>query len=609
MMHDVWKDIQERNYAQAEEACRQALADTPGLLEARFALAVIAYEQKDPELALARISEVLTSDPNLFPALTLGSRILFEHGRAPEALLLARRALTLRPSDASLHHMVGRCLIAVGNPIEALQVFDDLIRLAPRNAAGYFGRADVCMEIETTFDAVEALTKGLKWTPDVARMVQLTELEASLGRPSLALAAARRVLREDPARVSANIVAGRSLTEQGWLEEAEPYWIAARRESKHAWRVDRQKAYALSMSGLFDESEACLRKSLEIEPRQGGAYQLIFNGRKARAEDRDVLNGMGALYANGALDDDEQAALAFALGKAWDDIGEPERAMSYFDHANALRLLALEARNPFDAAAMEDRCALLRELFPEAVAERPGAATDQPIFVLGMMRSGTSLVEQILRAHPQVTGAGELNFWTGSEALLVDPVRHCLRTGRVAERVEAYLRLLASFGGSNRRVVDKNPANVLSAGLIHRVFPDAPILHVTRNPADVAVSIWMTDASAPFMASRQNIVFAIRQAIRQAEHWRKVLPGNRFLEVPYEELVAGPESWVRTILDFCGLPWHEGCLCQQSGRSNVKTPSLWQVRQPIYKSSVERWRRYEPWLGEFRQLLETTAAD
>lgn len=603
MMRRVWAGIGRGMLVEAEAACRDALIENPSLLEAEFALAVIAYRRGQFQSAIDQVDRVLSRQPNLMAALTLAATISYESSRAEIALEYARRALNIRRSDPSILNLIGRCLLALRRPAEAVDAFEAQIYFAPNQANGHLGRAEAFFDIGSSFDGAESLASSIKLSPTSERLTQLAETEAFLGRPRLALSAARQALRHDPGSVRANVVAGRSLVELGRPEEAQSHWAAARSSSGGAWRVDRQEAYAHSMQGRFSDAESCLRRSIQSEPRQGRSYHLLFTGRIAGSEDRDLIDQMEALVSEEKLESEELTLLCYGLGKAWDDLGDPERSMSFYNRANELRLAA-RREHPFRQEALADQCAIQRELFsaPEPPQSRP--AIGKPIFVLGMMRSGTSLVEQILSAHPSVTGAGELDFWTGSEAILVDPGRRTLKEERIPERVAAYLRLLGSYGQSGNRVIDKNPANVLIAGLLHRALPDAPIIYISRNPVDVALSIWTTDARAPFMACKSNIVFAIRQARFQAEHWRRILPANRFLDIHYEDLVADPEASIRSILAFCGLPWDDACLRAQSARTNVRTPSLWQVRQPVYTTSVARWKRFEPWLGEFQELLD-----
>jgi tetratricopeptide (TPR) repeat protein len=587
--------------------CRGLLTAAPNQLEAEFALAAIAYGRGDPELALDQIGKVLIRDPAVFPALTLAARIFFETGKPQRGLELAHIAHDQQPRDVAILLMIGRCLAALGKALEALQAFDAAISLEPGQPAGYFGRANAFLQLGISFDAAEDFWRGLALAPNNnAELAKLGTLELSMGRPAQALDAARRIIANDPTNPSGNMLAGRSLTESGSDESADSYWQAARAVKGDEWRVERQRAYALSMSGRFEDSEACLERSISLEPRQGGAYQLLFACRKVNDDDRKRIEWMEALAERQDLEPDESAPLEFALGKAWDGLGDPQRAIGHFDRANAIRRRTLEATRPFSSAKLGDQFALHRELFSSTIAPQKGPANGRPIFVVGMMRSGTTLVEQILASHSEVVGAGEQDFWPGSEKLLVDSDRRCLRPELIPGRREAYLRLLASIGEGAARVVDKNPANLLSAGLIHHIFPNSPIIHLRREPIDTAVSIWMTDASAPFIADRENIVFAIREEIRQADHWLKVLPPNRFLDVKYEDLVADPEASIRRILEFCDLPWQDACLHPSEISTTVKTPSLWQVRQPIYQSSVAKWKRYEPWLREFRELLSPT---
>jgi len=550
------------------------------------------------------VGQPIDCDPKDFSSLVRAASLTLQHGDPRKGIELAHGALEFRPGDTEVLQLIGRCWQAMARPFEALQAFDAVVQLAPRQPSGYFGLADVFVDQGSSFDAAEALAIGTKLAPNVLRCIQLAEKELALGRPAFALKAALQALDLDRSSLSANLIAGRCLTELGNLDGAEPYWLAAKADRSLAWRVEGQKGYALAIIGRFAESEVSLKECLRLNPRQGSAYELLFAGRKASASDHDLIRDMEELAQSQSLEDAESAPLHFALGKAWDDLGNPAEAMRHFDTANDIRLRERGATRPFALRHETARWDLFRDLFQTAAPRKEGLAGGQPIFVVGMMRSGTTLLEQILSAHPHVAGAGELDFWHGSEALIVDADNRRLRMDSLSERRNAYMRLINSFGGHERRVVDKFHANLRIAGLIHQLFPDSPIIHVHRNPVDTAISMWMTDSSAAYLWDRKHIVFAVRQAIEQANHWRSVLPANRFLDVRYEDLVADPEQVTREVLDFCDLPWDDACLRANSLDKSVRTVSAWQVRQPIYRSSVDRWRRYEPWLGEFEVLKD-----
>ena len=169
---------------------------------------------------------------------------------------------------------------------------------------------------------------------------------------------------------------------------------------------------------------------------------------------------------------------------------------------------------------------------------------------------------------------------------------------------------LRRVGPGAKRVTDKALNNFIGLGVIHRVIPNATIIHCRRHPIDTALSIFTTNflRNYSFLADRRDLVFFIRQYQRLMDHWREVLPPDRLIDVDYEALVADPEPHTRRLIAACGLEWSEACLTPHLNARKIKTASLWQARQPIYRTSVERWRRYEPWLGELRELLAPARA-
>jgi hypothetical protein len=227
------------------------------------------------------------------------------------------------------------------------------------------------------------------------------------------------------------------------------------------------------------------------------------------------------------------------------------------------------------------------------------------VLIVGMPRSGTTLVEQILSSHPEIGGGDELTFWSEKAAALADAGARALTRAVARAIVDDYLGLLRGIAPAARRVTDKMPQNYLHLGLVHMMFPRARIIHCRRNPVDTCLSIYFTHFSLmkDYAFDRRGIVFFYEQYLKFMTLWRHVLPSDRLIEIDYETLITDREQVTRRMIDFCGLEWHSACLYSESNPRAVKTASMWQARQPIYKTSVERWRRYEPWLSEFRQLL------
>jgi len=227
-----------------------------------------------------------------------------------------------------------------------------------------------------------------------------------------------------------------------------------------------------------------------------------------------------------------------------------------------------------------------------------------------MPRSGTTLVEQIISNHPEVGAGGELHFWNERGA-----VWHQSGAGTdtafLAKAAADYLGVLRTIAPKAARVTDKMPFNFLWAGLIHVAFPRAVIIHCRRAAVDTALSIHQTHfhPSLAFPTGGSELVIYFRSYQRLVDHWRSVLPQARFIEVDYEELTRAPEPVIRRIIATCGLAWDDACLRPECNPRAVRTPSKWQARQPIYRNSVARWRRYEPWLGLLRPLVDDSESE
>jgi hypothetical protein len=308
--------------------------------------------------------------------------------------------------------------------------------------------------------------------------------------------------------------------------------------------------------------------------------------------------------------------LHFGLAHALDGRGEYAAAAEHLRRGNALELASRHRRqltySRADHVQFVDR--LLGTFTTDYFEPRKGLGldTERPVFVFGLPRSGTTLVEQILSSHSQVHGAGELRLGRTSfrspagEDAEDDKVFAALAgldgdgLRRLARR---HLDGLEALGGRASRIVDKLPDNYLYLGLLALLFPRAKFIHCRRDLRDIAVSCWMTDfRSIRWANDFDDIAERFRQYRRVMDHWRKVLP-VAMLEVDYEKVVEEPEEWARRLVAWCGLEWEPACLRFHESRRPVRTASVTQVRQPIYKRSVARWRHYEQDLGPLFALL------
>ena len=360
---------------------------------------------------------------------------------------------------------------------------------------------------------------------------------------------------------------------------------------------------------MFDEAADHLTRAIDGFPQAFHDLSII---KRFTETDRPLLDRMRSLAERPGLDVLARVGVRFGLGKAFDDLGDYAEAMRQYEAANGLRGTSERLDRPALVARYDNIIA------GHAVETLPGArrppaepANELPVLIVGMPRSGTTLVEQILSSHPAVAAGGELPFWALREYGWDRSGTVSLETGKVSKMGEDYRAELRRIGPGALRVTDKRPANFEDIGRIRLALPHAPIIHCRRNPVDTCLSIFFTHfmTGHEYAWDRGDIVFAYRQYERLMEHWRRVLPKDRFTEVQYETLVAERERETRRLIAFCGLAWDEVCLAPERNPRQLNTASLWQARQPVYASSVERWRRYEPWLGELRELLPAAQAE
>jgi hypothetical protein len=294
--------------------------------------------------------------------------------------------------------------------------------------------------------------------------------------------------------------------------------------------------------------------------------------------------------------------LNFALAKAYDDLGRFAESFRCMNAGNALK----RQRVNYNEARMIEQFDRIHAAFDRTLLRKKprGLRSDAPVFVLGMPRSGTTLIEQILASHPAVHGAGELTDFSRLANRICDargkirrfPEDAAKLTGKeLAGLGEAYLARLRALAPDASRITDKMPANFVYVGLIHLALPQARIIHVRRDPRDTCLSCYSKLFSAPqdFTYDLAELGRYYRQYDRLMGHWRKTLPAGRMLEVRYEDVIDDLETWARRIVDHCGLDWDPACISFHEARRPVRTASASQVRQPIYRTSEGRWRKYE----------------
>jgi len=601
-----------RQYDSAERIYRLVLTQDPEHLEAQFMLGILAAQTDREELAVELLSQVVVRDINNFEAHKWLAGVLTFQLKYREALPLALRAVELRPNDYDARLKVATCYFGLEDFPHAVQAFGDAIRLNRQVPDAYYGLATSYLRMGEPMLAREALRDAVRIQPNAESLLKLGDVCLACEDPQEALLCANRVLAHFPDHVDALILQARAYRNaQDEIHEDESLERLKKVAPDHHL-VLTLAGRRLQSLGDFAQAENYFKRSIAANPTQGVAYYGVIAGRKVKEEDLPFVKQMMEAVESPGLNPDEKAHLHFALGKAFDNLGNYGSAMAHFDEGNRLMRQLRMGNRKYDREAAAKHVDNIISLFTDEFISQQrskivGTEKPQPcpLFIAGIMRSGTTLAEQILSCHPMIGGGGEQAFWRPIESQCINYQRGILNRDVLKRKSAEYTKLLGQVAPGFPLVTDKNPANRMVYGLLHLAFPSSRIIHMRRNPVDVAISIYTTliRTGAPFIGDRDDIVFALQEHERLVDHWRDVLPADRFIEVKYEDLVQDREAQTRRLVKFCDLPWDEACLRPEENLRTVVTPSFWQVRQPVYTGSLDRWRRYEAWLGPFSTLM------
>jgi tetratricopeptide (TPR) repeat protein len=498
--------------------------------------------------------------------------------RFPEAITWLRCSIASRPDVGNTHYNLALALQHVGDDEAAILEHRRATTLSPELAEAYGQLADLLWEKGMRGEAIAAYVRASASAPgtSLGRLSRAKVLNAT-GRHREAEEELRQLIAGDASNVVAHVLLGN----------------------------------VLLAVGRFAEAARSFERSIAMAPWRADAYYGLVSSRRFIEADRPwidrILSRLEAKESyptlSPAVAERHQMMLHFAAGKGFDDLGDYSDAMNHFHAANRIR----RQRGSFNLDEVEHIIDHLVDRFtPEFVAEHSAIGRDDatPILIVGMPRSGTTLLERIVSSHPKVHGCGELDFWNerGPEWANAEPTRFV----KMADRLRGdYLGVMRSSAADVLRATDKMPFNFLWLGLVYLLFPNARILHSRRNPIDTCLSLYATPfrTSWRFTGALGDLASYYRLYVRIMDHWRSVIPPDRLLDVDYEDVAAEPTRNAMRLVEFCGLDWDAACARPDKNPDAVKTASCWQARQPVYRTSVERWRRYEPWIGELRELL------
>ena len=545
-----------------------------------------------------KLAQSLTERLPKYPfAWSILGAIFGQTGMHTEALNANKTAVILSPQDAQVHYNLGITLKELGRLDEAEASYRQAIALQPDNAQAH-NNLGLTLEALGRLDEAEASSRQA-----IALQPSYTEahnnlgltLEA-LGRLDEAEASYRQAIALQPDNAQAHNNLGLTLEALGRLDEAEASYRQA-----IALKANYTKAYnnlgiTLQALGRLDEAEASYKQAIGVKADYAEAHHNLSLMKKFESQDEQFLK-MQELNLDKNTPEEERCYINFGLAKACEDLGDFEQAFTHYTEANVLRKKLLN----YDISQDEKYYKQIKSNYqPNAqhtIDIDKSEKNLKPIFIVGLPRSGTTLVEQIISSHSQVTGAGELSF--------VFKFGQSMATGfsksssyNLAKFRHEYLTELMKVSKDNKIVTDKMPHNFLYIGLIASAFPEAKIVHVKRDPAAVCwanYKQYFTSKNLGYCYALDDIISYHGLYENLMEFWKSSL-GKKIYNLDYELLIVNQENETRNLIDFLGLDWDEKCLSPQNNTRGVSTASNIQVRKKVYQGSSQQWKKYEPFL-------------
>ncbi len=584
----------------------RAVALEPKMAMAHSNLGIAYFDRKDHDKAEACQQRALAIDPNFAPSLNNLGSIWRERGDHEAALAWYRKAAAANPNYLEPLNNLGALLLEEDRIPEAIEALQQALRIHPNYAEAICNMGGIHLAQEEHDAALTSFRRALELRPVYleAQMGLAKTLQASES-PEEAEMAALRALQIDEKNPKAHALIGSIYSETSRPERAEAEFARALEIEPKCDEALLGLGHLCVENGEAERAEELFQRALTLKPDNVAARIHLVQSKKVTADDENFAALVELEKDSANHSGNRKMSLHFALGKCYDDIKDYEKAFPHFLAGCKLK----RAKLSYDPAAAERQFTELGQVFSKETIDRlrgGGDPSGLPIFVLGMPRSGTTLTEQIIASHPDVYGAGELPELLRIAHRKTDPettsfpdnLRYLDHSTLGAWGAE-YIAGLKQRSPDAKHITDKMPANFFAVPLIHLMLPNAKIIHVNRNPVDTCLSCFTR-----LFNRKQEHTYDLAELgsyyagyARLMDHWRKVLPGDAFLDINYEDIVADQEKQARRLLDYCGLEWDPACLDFHKTKRQVRTASVTQVRQPIYNTSVERWRKYERFLG------------
>lgn len=605
-----------KQFAKATQELKALLKSNVNLAQTHHNLANILFEQHLYDEAVSHYQKAIKIDPQRLDTLIDLAACYQKTAQFDNALAILNQAYKLSKDNPRMLHLLGVIYAESEQYDIALNFLEKASNLAPKQTvyrlcfANVLERASLTTEAELEYHSVCENNPNF---PDA--FVQYGDFLLKNRYHDEALECFKRAEQLTPKSLDVLQSIAQCYSDMGNTGSAINVLTGALKDNPRSIPTFVMLGQAYQEVGKLDDAFAVSSEIISIDPNNHKSYTLQSRIKKSNPDDGLAEVLLAKLNQSNQLSD--KTEICFSLGKVFNDHKNYLDAFKYYAQGNAEINSTIRYSKDEDA----DRFSKLIEfynvnLFNDHI--ELGCESNLPIIIVGMPRSGTTLTEQIISSHPDVIGGGEVAFWGAASRSLPHRLEtdskypECvleMKSDQSKEISEMYLRSLKKITGitnTPRHITDKLPHNFLNIGLIALLFPNLKIIHTIRDPIDTCLSIffqYFNTKGHPYSFDLNNLGFHYKQYQRIMRHWHEVLPG-RIMDIHYEDTVADPEYWSRKLIDYVGLEWDDACLAPHKLERSVKTASQWQVRQPIYKTSVQRWKNYEEFIGPLIEALK-----
>ncbi|MBL4691834.1 MAG: tetratricopeptide repeat protein [Magnetovibrio sp.] len=597
---------------EAIERFQKAISLKPDYTAAHFNLGNVFLGMKNLEQAEKSFQNVVSLVPSHIDAYAKLGDVYVQSNLFEKALACFQWVVQRQPQNALMHYNIALASQQLGHYDEAISSYQSALRFDAENPRLYFNLACLLSNLGQTKAAIDNYQLAISKKSDFAEAYNNMGLcLEKLGMSDAAKVCFESVIAINPEISEAHNNLGLIVFDAGDLKTALKHYFIALKHDPKFMRAFNNIANVYKAMGERDQAFEYYRKTIELDPDIAEAHKNLALMKKHKEYDQDLEN-MESFFGRPGVSEDQKMHLAYGLGKAFDELHRYDEAFEYLAFGNKTYRASYDYNSQQDL----DYFNHIKEVFNASLFEtrkNMGCEDATPIFILGMPRSGTTLVEQILSSHPDVFGAGELRtlsqiivkHQTQENIAKYPDVVKDIKDTNFNELGRQYVQAIRAHDPGVRFIINKMPGNFLYIGLIKLILPKAKIIHCKRSPEDTCLSIFRYHFSGlhEYAQDLKELGQYYNQYHDLMDHWHQHLPGFVY-DIQYEDLIADQGGQTKALLDFCGLEWDDACLDFHKSKRAVSTASTEQVRRPIYKDSVQAWKHYEKQLAPLIEVLK-----